>query len=108
EILGSESTDGTFTGTHELSTKLAASAEVQSCFALQWWRYAHGAEESAAEQCGVDRIADGFRTKNLSIEELIVSIVLEESFHARLDDGTASSTPTPSGDAGSPEDSTPA
>jgi hypothetical protein len=104
EIVGSEATDGVFVGTRELSSRLADSAEVQSCFALEWWRYAHGAEETAAEQCGVDKIGEAFRSKGLRIDELILSIVLEPSFHTRLDDGTAAATAPPAttpSDAGS-------
>jgi hypothetical protein len=100
EIVGSNSTDGTFTGTHELSSKLAASEEVQSCFALEWWRYAHGAEETAEQQCGVDKVSEAFRGKGLRIDELILSIVLEQGFHTRVDDGTAAATAPP---AGTPE-----
>jgi cellulase/cellobiase CelA1 len=68
---------------------------VQSCFALQWWRWAHGAEETAGDQCAVEKLANKFVGKGQSIEELIVAIVLDAGFASRLDDGTAASTPPP-------------
>ncbi|MGZ6093706.1 MAG: DUF1592 domain-containing protein [Polyangiales bacterium] len=112
EIVGSNSTDGTFVGTRELSSMLASSADVQSCFALQWWRYARGAEETAEEQCGVDKITEAFKGKGLRIDELILTVILEQGFHTRIDDGTAAATVPPSAppvssDAGMSTDSAP-
>jgi hypothetical protein len=51
EIIGSRSTNGTFTGTFDLASHLAASAEVQQCWATMWATYGTGYRDSFAAAC---------------------------------------------------------
>lgn len=80
QIVGSQSTDGSFVGVRDLEKKLAASAEVQSCFALQWWRYARGGDSAA---CSVQPVAKDFIAGGTKIGDLIVGIVRAEGFRRR-------------------------
>lgn len=49
--------EGDFDGVRDLGEKLAASPEVQACFATQWMRYAIGKTESTDEKCSVGLIS---------------------------------------------------
>ena len=101
QILSTLGSDGTFDGTMELSTKLAASPDVHACFATQWLRFAYGIEESAETACLVDEIGQGFEKDGLNIEDLIVSLTLAPRFAQRtIDDGVSGGTSTSTGAGG--------
>lgn len=72
--------DGPFVGVEELAGKLARSAEVRACFVRQWFRYALGRGEDAADACTLERLAQRFDASDGSIEELLVALVKSEPF----------------------------
>jgi hypothetical protein len=80
EISGTDEIDGTFDGAPELAKRLASSAIVQRCMTQQWFRFALGREETAAEECLMDQLAGQLRTKGLDLRELVVSIATSDAF----------------------------
>ncbi len=90
-------TDGTFNGVEELQQKLGASVDVQSCFSMQWLRFAYGTSGDD-ESCVSGQLSERFRAGGQSIPELLVSLTQLPRFTARLaEPGTK-----PPGNGGSP------
>ncbi len=85
-LSGTRDVDGPFQGLPALAAKLAGSAQVQECVALQGFRYVMGRPESAADACSVVSIRDRFVNSGLDLKELYVSIALSESFGSRKAD----------------------
>jgi Protein of unknown function (DUF1588)/Protein of unknown function (DUF1592)/Protein of unknown function (DUF1595)/Protein of unknown function (DUF1587)/Protein of unknown function (DUF1585) len=85
-ITGTRDIDGPFQGLPALAAKLAGSAQVQECIALQGFRYVMGRPESSADACSVVAIRDRFVSSGLDLKELYVSIALSESFGSRKAD----------------------
>src|SRR5262245_13725107 len=57
--------DGALDGVPSLATRLAGSAQVATCTATQWFRYAFGrAEQSIGDLCAVDRLAAALTGNN--------------------------------------------
>lgn len=98
EILDSPSTNGKFVGVRDLEARLAASPDVQACFAKQWLRFAYGVDDEPAAACATQSVAAKF-TKDLRIDELLVALVLTKRFVVRAADAAAGSPP-PASDAG--------
>ncbi|QRO00279.1 DUF1592 domain-containing protein [Archangium violaceum] len=76
-------TDGTFNGVEELQQKLGASADVQSCFSMQWLRFAYGSSGDD-ESCVARQLTERFREGGQSIPELLVSLTQLPRFTERL------------------------
>jgi uncharacterized membrane protein YgcG len=87
EIIGSISTDAPFDGVAQLGKLLAASAEVQDCYALSWFRYGYGVEENAELSCAVQGVATAFKGKALGLDELVVALTQSPRFRSRTGDG---------------------
>jgi len=64
----------------QLMTRLAGSAEVQRCFATQWFRYTHGREEQLEDGCSQKQAYDRFIAAGQDIRELMVGIALSDDF----------------------------
>ncbi len=75
EIVQSGATDARFDGAVELAQALAASPEVRDCFALQWFRFAHGVSEDAELACTVEQLRGRFADSGGRIQELLVATV---------------------------------
>jgi hypothetical protein len=60
-LVGSD-VDGAFKGPVELGRRLAASGQVRSCFATQWFRYAFGRPETPADRCSIGTTAAALAT----------------------------------------------
>jgi hypothetical protein len=106
QIVSTPGSDGTFDGTVELATKLAASPDVHACFTTQWMRFAYGIQEDAETACLVAELGQGFEKDGLKIEDLIVALTLAPRFAQRTVDGsegmgTGSSTSAGTGAGGS-------
>jgi hypothetical protein len=71
---------GDFTGAVELATKLAASSEVESCVANQWFRFALGRIESASDACSLLAIHEGFSESGGNVRLLMAEIANSEAF----------------------------
>jgi hypothetical protein len=119
EIVGTSATNGKFDGVANLASLLAASPDAQSCFALQWYRYGYGIDDTSDDTCGASKIAADFRTNGLTLTGLVLALVQADHFTRRLpdaddgapvpplpaDDGGGSSVvppPPPTVDAGTP------
>lgn len=81
-IVGTDDIDGAFEGAVELGKRLAGSATVQRCMTQQWFRFALGREETAAEECLMDNLAGQLRAKDLDMRELVVAIATSDAFAA--------------------------
>lgn len=87
EIVGSKDLDGTFDGALELGGKLAASPSVRACVARQWFRYALGRRESAADACSLETIDAAFASGRL--RELLVALAASDAFRLAAPEGAA-------------------
>lgn len=78
--------DGPFHGTAELATKLASSAQVQECLAVQNFRYVLGRPETGADACAITQIRDRFVSAGLDLKELYVAVAASPAFVTRKAD----------------------
>jgi hypothetical protein len=67
--------DWQLAGGVDLSTKLADSAQVQSCVATNWFQYALGRELETADQCRMAKLNTVLTDAHGDIRELLVSLV---------------------------------
>ena len=74
EALGTTTLGGKFTGLADLAPRLAVSAEVQACYATQWFRFASGRLDTVADAPALADIRDRFVAGDADIRELLVSI----------------------------------
>lgn len=101
-IVGTSATNGTFSGVAELAGALAKSPDAQSCFSLQWYRYAYGIDDTADDSCGAAKLAADFQGAGLGLSALVLALVKADHFVKRVpdpDDGMAA-PPRPSADGG--------
>lgn len=78
-VLTETDVDGTLSGARELADRMSESEEVSRCYAKQWFRFAIGRSESAADSCGLQRVEAAF-AKGGSIRELLLAITSSDSF----------------------------
>jgi hypothetical protein len=97
-IVGTASTNGGFDGVVDLAARLAVSAEVQECFALEWYRFAYGVSEDK-DSCGVQSVVTGFRAGGLGLQSLLVSLTQTDHFVRRIADAVSSGLAPLAGDA---------
>ncbi|MEZ4370377.1 MAG: DUF1592 domain-containing protein [Polyangiaceae bacterium] len=83
EILATDNTDTTFEGVPELGAILADSSDVQSCVALQWYRWGYAQEETDETTCTAQAFADRFAANELRLPELILALVEATHFRTR-------------------------
>lgn len=79
ELTGTD-VDGTFTGAVGLAAKLAASKEVQSCYATQWFRFAYGRGENTGDACSLATLTTKLSAANGDIKELLVALTQTDAF----------------------------
>ena len=82
-IVGSDDVDGPFEGAVELAHRLAQSEQVQQCVARQWFRFALGRPEAAADDCSMQVAMDAFADSGEHLQELLISVVTSEVFRLR-------------------------
>lgn len=82
EILSSADADGKFAGVVELANKLAASRQVQDCFASQLMSYGT-AVAGGALGCHAGIAADAYVAAGTDIRKLLVAITTSEGFRQR-------------------------
>jgi hypothetical protein len=117
EIVESPRTNATFDGPLELGRILAASADVEQCVALEWFRFASGLQENQENACLVDEVARSFKTSGASLRDLFLALAQTTHFRMRRPgpDGGGSipgvdggvTPPPPPADAGTPRDAAP-
>lgn len=71
----------------ELTQKLAQSAQVQKCVAVNWFRYANGRGEIAADSCSIARADAAMRQAGGSLRELVLSLTQTDAFLYRVAPG---------------------
>jgi hypothetical protein len=74
---------GSFTGTADMISQLAASQQVDQCFALEEIRYALLRAESDADACSAQQIYQAFAASNFDLKALIGAVVSSNSFMYR-------------------------
>jgi hypothetical protein len=118
QIVDTPRTDATFAGPLELGRILAGSPDVIRCFALQWFRYASGLQESQDVACLVEEVAQAFETSGASLPELFIKLTQTAHFRLRRGnpdgatslpgtDGGGVTPPPPPPDAGTARDAGP-
>jgi len=71
---------GVFHGVGELSSRLAASAQVQACVATHWFRYGYGRGETAADACSMSRVQTQFSAGGYKVRDLLIALTQTDAF----------------------------
>ncbi len=71
---------GKFNGAIEMEVQLAASEQVQQCFASQWMNFGYGRSLTDAEACGVESVRSKFKDTGYNIQELLLALTQSEHF----------------------------
>jgi hypothetical protein len=87
KLTGTLASDGAFDGARELSSALATSSEVQSCYAGQWVRFGLGRPEQPRDGCEIELLAENFRKSDGDIRALVKAIVLSKTFRLAYVEG---------------------
>ena len=82
-LVGIDGKDTKFKGLTEMSASLAVSQQAQRCYALQWYRFAHGRAETMADTCAARDIASKFVKGEVSLSALLVKIITHPSYSKR-------------------------
>ncbi len=82
ELLATD-VDGPYDGVAALAAKLAASDQVKTCVATQWFRFGYGRTETEADACSMSDIQTAFAAADYDIKELIVALTLTDAFRLR-------------------------
>jgi hypothetical protein len=72
--------DGTIAGGVELAHALAASEQVERCYATQWFRYAVGRVDDADDAEILDTLATEFRDSGGHVPTLLRTLVMDDAF----------------------------
>jgi hypothetical protein len=73
---------GSVSGPIELSQKLAASSEVQTCFVKRWIELGYGRslDDSAADQCLTRDLNAAFKSTGYNVRELLLALTQTDAF----------------------------
>ena len=74
---------GSFTNASDMIGQLAASQQVDQCFALEEMRYALLRSETDADACSAQQIYQAFSSGGFNLQKLIVAVVSSNSFMYR-------------------------
>jgi hypothetical protein len=72
--------NGPFDGVGELGTKLSGSADVEGCVGKQWFRYAMGRAEGAADACSIGTMAKAFHDAGTDLRTLPMALAQTPAF----------------------------
>jgi hypothetical protein len=72
--------DGPVSNAIELTKKLAQSAQVQKCVAVDWFRYANGRGESMQDSCSILKVADSLAKSGGDLRELVLAQTQTDAF----------------------------
>jgi hypothetical protein len=78
---------GPFDGPTALGDRLASSDAVKRCMALNWFRYANGRSESAADVCELATVSSRFAASGYTVKELILALTQTSAFLHRRPGG---------------------
>jgi hypothetical protein len=82
-IVGTQASNAPMTSAVALAGALAASPEVQACFARQVFRFDVGRMDTAADACSIAQATKTYSDKNLDLRELLVALATSPAFVAR-------------------------
>jgi len=82
ELTGTD-VDGKFDGAVALAGMLAQSAEVQTCYATQWFRFGYGRGETDADGCSLNALTTQFAATGGDVRELLVALTQTDAFRYR-------------------------
>jgi hypothetical protein len=82
-VVGSQDADGPISGPVDLSRKLSTSQTVHTCFAKHMFRYINGRYEKPEEEPTIQHSGQQFFGAQGKIEQLILSLVQNETFLKR-------------------------
>ena len=71
---------GPVNGVLELEKKLGGSSDVQACVTTQWFRYAYGRAETAADMCSMATLSDQFGAGGWKVQDLLVALTQTKAF----------------------------
>ncbi len=80
ELTGTRQSDGPVKDALELEARLAGAQEVRDCLALQWFRFALGRDEGAADAASLTQIRQVFRDSGYRVPALVAAIPVTDSF----------------------------
>ena len=72
--------NGAFKGPIELGQKLASSDAARSCLSLEWFRYAYGRDQDAADACSVDVVKRRFASGGYKLKDLLAALAETDAF----------------------------
>jgi hypothetical protein len=76
--------DGPLTGVADLAQRLTGSAEVRSCVATQWFRYAFGRSEQDVDACTIAMLANTLTQSGGDMRAMVRATVTQPAFRSRL------------------------
>jgi hypothetical protein len=83
-MLTATDVDGPLEGVPDLAARLASSAEVRSCAATQWFRYAFGrSEQTAGDGCTIDALAGALTSSGGDWKAMVRATVRMPAFRNR-------------------------
>ena len=74
---------GAFDGAAALGAKLAASAQVRRCAVTQWFRFAAGRVEQAADACTLEQLDQAFDASGDRVRDLLLAMTTSPAFTQR-------------------------
>ncbi|AUX29572.1 MULTISPECIES: DUF1592 domain-containing protein [Sorangium] len=72
---------GDVSGPIELVQKLAASEEVQHCFAKRWSEFAYGLTLRKEDQCTEQAVTTAFEASGYNVKQLLIDLTQTDAFH---------------------------
>jgi hypothetical protein len=72
---------GDVSGPIELVQKLAASEEVQDCFAKRWGEFAYGLTLRREDQCTEQAVTTAFKASGYNVKQLLIDLTQTDAFH---------------------------
>jgi hypothetical protein len=79
--------EGEFQGSTELASMLSDSQQVQECVGRQWFRYAFGRNELAADACTYATVATNLGKTEGDLTSMFASVALADGFRYRITTG---------------------
>ena len=86
-IGGPDGVDGEFQGVPDLAGKLAASEDVNACFAEHFYRYTFGLQYGDVLDCAIDPVAEAFVASGGDVRALVLELARSGAFRTRIVEG---------------------
>jgi hypothetical protein len=72
-----------FNGPIDMMKKIVDAPEARACYAKQWWRYSFGRDETAADACALETLANALGNDGYTSVDLMVDMVRTKAFMFR-------------------------